>query len=143
MSTRMLLRSRGSKDNPNVVSPPPPIGISKSIQPGRPLTPPKFWIEDPTVLLRNFAIIPNAQMTEAERFNAMTRLILIIALILFFIPVASWLVFLLCGVILLAVLYSATRTSKIENYRCEFRHKIPSHPQSQEKKRRKFSLRPR
>ena len=85
MSTRMILRSKGSKDNPNTVSPVVPAGTSLPPETTRFLTPPKFWTQDPTVLFRNFAIVPNAKMTEAERFNAMTRLILIIALILFFV----------------------------------------------------------
>ena len=149
MSSRLILRRKSSKDNPS----PEPIGISRSVNnsnptgpPGPPgnRSPPKFWVQDPTILFRNFAIVPNARMTEAERFNAMTRLILIIALILFFIPVASWLVFLLCGAILLAVLYSATRSSKIENYRYEIHPKThPPREESCQKKRRKFSLRPR
>lgn len=101
----------------------------------------KFWVEDPLSLFRSLAIIPRPEMTDAQRFNAMTRLILIIAILLFFIPIASWIVFLLCGLILLFLVYSVTRRSrpshvKIENYRCLAR----SSDIKEGRKKPKFSL---
>ena len=65
-----------------------------------------FWIQDPRVLCTSFVLLPSPVMTEAQRFNAMTRLILIITIFLFFIPLASWILFLICGIILLVILYS-------------------------------------
>lgn len=112
-----------------------------------------FWIQDPRVLCTSFVLLPSPVMTEAQRFNAMTRLILIITIFLFFIPLASWILFLICGIILLVILYSlrSLRTTssrpKIDNYYCSFRNSsharqvssIPSAQRSEEK-RRKFSL---
>ena len=107
----------------------------------------KFWFEDPSALFSSLAILPSQYMTDAQRFNAMTRLILVIAILLFFIPVASWILFLICGVILLFLIYSLTSMRqrsqriepKIENYRCLV-HEVIERPKQN---RRKFSLIPR
>ena len=79
----------------------------------------KFWLQDWSVLFRNYTILPECGMQNAERLNAMTRLIFVIAIILAIIGVGSWLLFLILGLVLVVILwYSCERKSKIENYRC-------------------------
>lgn len=75
----------------------------------------KCWIEDPTTLLRATSIIPTCQMNEAERINAITRLVIVIAVVLFFVPIASWWVFLILGIILVVILYLISRNKEIKN----------------------------
>lgn len=101
-----------------------------------------FWIQDPRALCMSFTILPSPEMTEAQRFNTMTRLILIITIFLFFIPLASWIIFLVCGIILLVIIYSlSSPRPKIDNYYCRFRksaHKSQANPSPSVKTRSKF-----
>lgn len=41
------------------------------------------WLSNPSKLFENLGIFPQAEMTDGERVNAFTRLIIIVALILF------------------------------------------------------------
>ena len=68
-------------------------------------SPIKFWIEDPSVLFQTLDIIPNQDMTEAERLNAMTRVVIIITAILFIIKFPLWWIFLIIGIITVIVLW--------------------------------------
>lgn len=86
----------------------------------------KFWLESPNSLYSKLSIFPHCGMTDCERLNAMTRLIVVIAVILFFIPLASWWLFLILGILLILGLYYISRTPKpniIENYRCRYRQR--------------------
>lgn len=90
----------------------------------------RFWLEEPASLFKRLSLLPHCGMTDCERLNAMTRLIIVIAVILFIIPLASWWLFLILGIILIVGLYYMSRTPKpniIENYRCRYRqrHKKP------------------
>jgi hypothetical protein len=79
----------------------------------------KFWLEDPSALFQQLTIIPNCGMTEAERLNAMTRLILVITLILYLLHFGSWLLFLILGLLLVIFLYYINkRSGRIDHYRC-------------------------
>ena len=69
----------------------------------------KFWLEDPTWLIRSLQIFPREEMYEAQRLNALTRLVIIIAIILIFIPLASWIIFLISGLVLIVLLYWLSR----------------------------------
>jgi hypothetical protein len=42
-----------------------------------------FWASDPKILIKNLDIIPNQQMNNAERLNALTRLLIIITVIMY------------------------------------------------------------
>lgn len=84
----------------------------------------KTWIDDPSTIFRNYTLIPSYGMTEAERLNAITRLIIVITVVLFFIPIASWWIFLLLGLGLVVVLYLTSKNKNdrvVENYRCFYR----------------------
>lgn len=87
----------------------------------------KFWLEDCAELFRNPIIFSNCAMTEIERLNALTRLIIIIALLLFIFKIGSWLTFLILGLILIIIMYysNSNKSEKlIENYRCPKRKQL-------------------
>lgn len=64
-----------------------------------------FWFEDPSVLFHSFDVVPNNNMTDAERLNAMTRIIIIIAAIMFIVKFPAWWIFLALGLIVVVVLW--------------------------------------
>ncbi len=74
--------------------------------------PEKFWLENLSDLFRQVTILPNAEMTEEERLNAMTRLVIIISIVLLLFGYGSWILFLVLGVVLVIVLYYANVKSK-------------------------------
>ena len=89
----------------------------------------KFWLEDPTWLIRSLQIFPREGMYEAQRLNALTRLVIVIAIILIFVPLASWIIFLISGLVLIVILYWLSRRNESdiepepsgirENYLCK------------------------
>ena len=64
-----------------------------------------FWIEDPKVLFNTFELIPNGKMTDAERLNAMTRVIIIIAAIMFLFKFPVWWLFLSLGLMVVIIFW--------------------------------------
>lgn len=68
-------------------------------------TPIAFWFEDPSAIFQTFDIIPNSNMTDAERLNAMTRVIIIISAIMFVIKFPAWWIFLVLGIIVVIILW--------------------------------------
>lgn len=107
------------------------------------------WIENPSILFRNYTLIPSCGMTEAERLNAITRLIIVITVILFFIPIASWWIFFLLGLGLVLLLYFTSKNKNdqlVENYRCFYRLRRTSKPKqifSPKSEKKYINLRPR
>jgi len=65
----------------------------------------KFWVENPSVLFQTFDMSSTAEMTDAERLNAMTRIIIIIAAIMFVIKFPGWWMFLTLGIIIVIILW--------------------------------------
>lgn len=65
----------------------------------------KFWIEDPSCLIQTLDIVPNAEMTNIERLNAMTRVIIVISAIMFILKFPLWWLFLGLGIIVVVVLW--------------------------------------
>jgi len=65
----------------------------------------KIWIEDPTVLFQTLDIMPDANMTNAERLNAMTRVIIIITAIMFILKFPVWWLFLGLGLIVVIIIW--------------------------------------
>lgn len=81
----------------------------------------KFWLEDPTILFKNFQLLPTIMMTQTERLNALTRLIIIITIVLFFMKISYWFVFLFLGIVIVIGLYQYSRENnkdKTEFYNC-------------------------
>jgi len=83
-------------------------------------SPIKIWIEDPSVLFQTFDIIPNQDMTEAERLNAMTRVVIIITAIMFIIKFPLWWIFLIIGIITIIVLWYIVRDYDSYHHQTEF-----------------------
>lgn len=67
--------------------------------------PVKFWIEDPVSLFQTFDIVPNPEMTDAERLNAMTRVIIVITAIMFVLKFPIWWLFLGIGLIVVIIMW--------------------------------------
>lgn len=68
----------------------------------------QFWGSRIQDLFKSFRIIPMGQMTENEKINAFTRLILIITLILYFYNYTRWKQFLVFGLLLSIVWYASS-----------------------------------
>lgn len=66
---------------------------------------PMFWIEDPSALFQTFDVIPDMNMTDAERLNAMTRVIIIITVIMFLFKFQAWWLFLCLGLIVVIIIW--------------------------------------
>ena len=64
-----------------------------------------FWVEDPKTLFQSFDIIPQDDMNNAERLNAMTRIIIIITAMMFVIRFSLWWLFLVIGLIVVIILW--------------------------------------
>lgn len=65
----------------------------------------KFWLQDPCVLFMDFAFIPTKDMSRIEKLNALTRLVLIISVVMYFLKYKQWSTFLVCGILLVIVIY--------------------------------------
>lgn len=70
-----------------------------------PYTSINFWFENPSELFSTFDLIPNADMNNAERLNAMTRVIIIISAIMFAFKFPVWWIFLGLGMIIIIILW--------------------------------------
>lgn len=70
-----------------------------------PMIPSDFWFENPSTLLRNFDVMPQSDMNDAERLNAMTRMVIIIAIIMFVAQFQLWWLFLALGLITVIALW--------------------------------------
>lgn len=80
-----------------------------------------FWLNKPVEIF-NLNILPSTNLTDAERFNALTRLILIITIVLFIFwrNEGHWWKFLLSGIGVLLLLYFGMR-----NRDKDFKSNIP------------------
>jgi hypothetical protein len=63
-----------------------------------------FWLNDPKILFSSCDIIPSQKMTNAERLNALTRLLLLLVLIMYLMDYDQWLTVLIVGLLLIIVL---------------------------------------
>ncbi len=86
----------------------------------------KFWLEDPTVLFRNFQILPTIMMTQTERLNALTRLIIIITILLFLLKISYWFIFLFLGITIVIGLYHHSQQIQNEKGKKEEFYNCPS-----------------
>lgn len=75
-----------------------------------------FWLNKPLQLL-HLQLLPGAHLTDGERLNCVSRIIIIITIVLFifFREDGTWWKFLLCGTIIVFALYFSIRT-KDEDY---------------------------
>jgi len=86
----------------------------------------KFWINDPSVLLKDLVFFPTSGMTDEEKLNALTRLALVIAAAMYAMDYNQWLVFLLVSVIVI-ILMNANKTTEKENTDKENFTIVPTH----------------
>ena len=79
-----------------------------------------FWINDPSVLLNKdyiFEVYPKKGMTYEERLNAITRMIIILTAVGYFITLSVPLLFVgITTITLITALYMYQRANKIENF---------------------------
>lgn len=66
-----------------------------------------FWLNDPKVIVKNFVIIPDQNMTDAERLNALTRLLIVICIGLYACGYKEWTTVFVLGLVLIIVLRNA------------------------------------
>lgn len=63
------------------------------------------WMDNPAILFENCILLPNSTMTNAERFNALTRTIILISCIMFLVKCPLWWLFLVAGLMLIIFLW--------------------------------------
>lgn len=76
----------------------------------------KFWLNDPKALLSNLNVLPNNEMTNSERLNALTRLLFIIVIALYFLDYDQYSTVLILGLFLIIILRC---NSQQENFQPE------------------------
>jgi len=70
----------------------------------------KFFVDDPCVLFTNIRLFPLASMTKDEKLNALTRLSIAIAAVLYFLHYEYWLTFLILALLVVVLLkYASTK----------------------------------
>jgi Ca2+/Na+ antiporter len=74
-----------------------------------------FWIEDPCILFSDFEIFPKKDMSLSEKMNALTRLVVIVTIIMYFLKFKYWLVFGALSILLVVVFYSMKKR-QMSNY---------------------------
>ncbi len=87
----------------------------------------KFWVENPCVLLTDIKVFPTAEMCKDEKLNALTRLSLIIALIMYLMKYQHWFIFLVLALFIIVLLKYV---------------KVPAAPQSEEPTKEHFTVVP-
>ena len=65
----------------------------------------KFWLEDPCILATNLVLFPTADMSKSEKLNALTRLALVIAAVMYFMNYEHWLKFAVISILILVILH--------------------------------------
>lgn len=70
----------------------------------------KFFVDDPCILFTNIRLFPLASMTKDEKLNALTRLSIAIAAVLYFLQYEHWLTFLILAILIVVLLkYASTK----------------------------------
>lgn len=79
----------------------------------------QFWPYDPKAILASVDIIPHDGMTINEKFNAITRFVILITIILLLLGFAFWWLFLIiCLVLVICFWTLVSCPSEVENLRC-------------------------
>lgn len=76
----------------------------------------KFWAEDFSTLFRSTAFLPNCEMNDAEKLNALTRLIVIVTAILYLTKNKYFWTFLVVGILVVFSLYYVRDNSTVETF---------------------------
>lgn len=67
--------------------------------------PEKFWLEEPRDIVARISLLPNPNDTWEQKLNAITRLIFVVAIILFLLKWKYWSVFLVLGLVFIVFIY--------------------------------------
>lgn len=65
---------------------------------------PKFWVENPCILVTDIKVFPTAEMCKDEKLNALTRLSIIIALVMYLMRYRHWFIFLVLALFIIVLL---------------------------------------
>ncbi|ALX27573.1 putative membrane protein [Golden Marseillevirus] len=76
----------------------------------------KFWAEDLADLFCSLSIVPTASMSLNAKLNAVTRLVIIVSVIAYFLGYQYWYVFLLVSLALLILFKYTRKESKKEGF---------------------------
>ncbi|AGV01658.1 membrane protein [Cannes 8 virus] len=76
----------------------------------------KFWAEDLCDLFCNLSIIPKASMSLDSKLNALTRLVIIISIIAYFLKYQYWYIFLLISLGILILFKYSRKEPKKEGF---------------------------
>lgn len=63
-----------------------------------------FWVEDPCVLFSDLALFPTTNMTKTEKLNALTRLAIVAAIVMYFMKYEHWFMFLVLSILVIVVI---------------------------------------
>lgn len=72
----------------------------------------KFWAENPCVLVTDMKVFPTAEMSTNEKLNALTRLAIIVAIIMYFMKYPHWFVFISIALLVIVLLKYAKPDGK-------------------------------
>lgn len=64
----------------------------------------KFWVEEPSILFTDLVVFPTVSASKTEKLNALTRLAVVIAIIMYFMKYDNWFVFLILSILIIVVL---------------------------------------
>lgn len=73
-----------------------------------------FWVDQPNVLFKTLHIFPTEDMTDAQRLNTITRVVIIISLIMYLIKFPLWWLFLFLSLFTIITIWSFNK----QRYRC-------------------------
>lgn len=76
----------------------------------------KFWVDDPSVLISNLQLLPTQDMSLDQKLNALTRLAIICAVVMYFMEFEYWLVFFITAILIIICLKYLSVNSKKEGF---------------------------
>lgn len=74
----------------------------------------KFWVDDVCALYSSMDILPRKDMSNDEKLNALSRLVLVISIVLYFVGKSWWITFLLVGFAVILIMKYSRRD--VEGY---------------------------
>lgn len=77
-----------------------------------------FWLQKPSVLFTSLTIIPQAEWSVNRKLNALTRFVLLVVVLLFFLSVGGWLWFLILGIALILCLFFFYGERSVQTFIC-------------------------
>lgn len=100
----------------------------------------KIWIEEPADLFLNFDLVPNNRMSKEERINCITRIVLLIFLVMYFLKYKYSLQFLFLSLLIILILYFINTKECFSNMDrpIQYKNKLLHNEES----RKKMSLAP-